>query len=39
MKKFIDKADELGITYSHLYTLCLRKQIEFIVVCGKYYFK
>lgn len=39
MKKFIDKAEELGITYSELYTLCVTKQIDFILVCGKYYFK
>ena len=38
MKKFINKANELKISYSMLYKMILKKEIDFIIVCGKYYF-
>lgn len=38
MKNFITKANELQITYSTLYKRILKKEIECILVCGKYYF-
>lgn len=39
MKKFIDKSEELKISYSMLYKMILRKEIDFVLICGKYYFK
>ena len=38
MKNFITKSEELQITYSLLYKMILAKEIECILVCGKYYF-
>jgi hypothetical protein len=38
MKNFINKANELKINYSMLYKMILKKEIDFIIVCGKYYF-
>jgi len=39
MKNFIDKSVELGVSYSMLYKMILRKEVEFLFICGKYYFK
>lgn len=38
MKNFINKANELKISYSMLYKMILSKEINFIIVCGRYYF-
>ncbi len=38
MKNFITKADELQVSYSLLYKMILAKEIECILICGKYYF-
>jgi hypothetical protein len=38
MKNFITKSEELQITYSALYKMILKKEVYFIIVCGKYYF-
>jgi len=38
MKKFIDKAEELKVSYSTLYKMILKKEIDFILICGRYYF-
>jgi len=38
MKNFITKANELKVSYSTLYKLILGKEIECILVCGRYYF-
>lgn len=39
MKNFIDKSVELGVSYSMLYKMILRKEVEFLFICGRYYFK
>lgn len=39
MKKFIDKAVELGVSYSTLYKMILRKEVDCVLICGRYYFK
>lgn len=39
MKNFINKSIELGVSYSTLYKMILRKEIEFFLICGRYYFK
>lgn len=38
MKKFIDKSEELKVSYSTLYKMILKKEIDFILICGRYYF-
>ena len=39
MKSFINKSLELGVSYSTLYKMILRKEIEYFLICGRYYFK
>lgn len=39
MKNFINKSIELGVSYSTLYKMILRKEIECFLICGRYYFK
>ena len=39
MIKFTKKAEELGISYSNLYKMILKKEVECIFICGSYYFK
>lgn len=39
MIKFIDKSVELGVSYSTLYKMILRKEVDCVLICGRYYFK
>ena len=39
MKKFIDKSVEIGVSYSTLYKMILRKEVDCVLICGRYYFK
>lgn len=39
MKKFIDKALEIGVSYSTLYKMILKKEVDCVLICGRYYFK
>lgn len=38
MMNFIDKAEAIGVSYSTLYKMILRNEIDYVLICGRYYF-